>query len=445
MGMEAGCSRDQMSLFTAAGYVALPALLPFHALARNMDKRMGVTEVLLDGTRGSAKSHAIIAQVGLDDCQRFPGLKFLFLRQTQKAASESFEDLVARVLKGVTHAANSERIEFPNGSKIVIGGYRDDRDIQKYIGIEYDGLVLEEATQISGEKYLLLNGSIRTSRTDWMPRNYISTNPGGLGHSFYKERFVLPAETGNEINTRRFFTSYKDNPFINIEYKMYLEGLTGDLGKAWRDGDWDVFAGQAFPTWREDRHVIDPFDIPPDFYKWRAIDWGYTAPFCCLWFMRDPDTRRIYVYREAYQTKLTEDKQAALINDMTPLEERIHITYADPAMWASKTMENFITSSADIYSRHGIPLIKADNGRLSGKRKVDRLLATGPDGSPGIQVFKSCTNLIRTLPKLIYDNTNIEDVDSDSEDHAYDALKYGLTIDSARKKFSAYENPWLAL
>jgi len=430
---EVGCTPDQMERFLSAGYVALPQILPYHAAARAIDNRLGYDEIMIDGTRGSAKSHAIIAQTALDDCQKYPGLKFLFLRQTQRAAMESFRDLVGRVLRYIPHTMTVEKIEFPNGSKIFIGGYKNDDDINKYIGIEYDGLVLEEATQITGLKYELLIGSIRTSRSDWVPRKYLSTNPGGVGHSYFKERFVVPNTTHNETNTRRFYTSYKDNPFINSEYKTYLEGLTGDIAKAWRDGDWDIFSGQAFPGFKYNTHVIKPIEIPQHWVKWRAVDWGMTAPFCCLWFAKEPDTGRIYVYRELYKTGLTDRQQAQAILDMTP-EPGYLITYADPSMWAKKTLDNYISSSADEYASVGVPLLKADNNRISGKRKVDRILADLPDGKPGLLIFNICTNLIRTLPSLIYDDTNPEDINTDGEDHAYDALRYGLTAQFNRRE-----------
>lgn len=425
---DAGLERDQMERFLRAGYVALPAMLPFHRAAREVNSRNGVREIMLDGTRGSAKSHAIIAQVCVDDCQRFDGLKVLFLRKTAKAAGESFDDLVRRVLAGVPHEHKESKIEFENGSRVLVGGYKDDGSIDRYIGVEYDEIVVEEATQVRGDQLELLFGSVRTSRDDFVPRAYLSTNPGGIGHAFCKTRYIEPNRAGTETFTRRFFSSYKDNPFINPEYKAYLESLTGDLARAWRDGDWDIFAGQAFPRWRHNEHVIHTMPEGWELWThWRAIDWGFAAPFCCLWAVRDPDTGRVIVYRELYETGLTDRRQARMILDSTPPTERITVTYADPSMWSSKNQAGVVTSTADEYAAEGVPLTRADNDRLSGKRKVDRLLENLADGKPGLQVLDSCTNLIRTLPALAYDKTNVEDVDTDMEDHGYDTLRYLLT------------------
>ena len=427
---DAGCAQDQVMRFLTFGYVPQPKQWLFHADARECDFLGGPTMVGLGGARGPGKSHAIMAQIGMDDCQRFEGLKFLFLRKIQKAAKESMEDLINRVFRYVPHEwkPSEHRLIFKNGSRIIIGGFKDEKEIAGYLGIEYDGMAVEEATLITENKLDMVMGSMRTSREDWRPRMYLSSNPGGVGHNWFKQRLVLPAAMGKQTNTRFIFSTYRDNAYLNAEYRAYLENLKGLLGKAWRDGDWDVFEGQALPMWDEDIHVLKvPFEIAEEWVKWRAIDWGYSAPFCCLWFTRNPVTKRVYVYRELYLTGLTPRRQAELILEYTPPNESISFTYADPSMWTKKQIDNVVTSTADEYRSYGVPLTKADNDRLSGKRKVDEMLDLLPDGEPGLQVFPICVNLIRTLPALTYDEHQPEDVDTEQEDHAYDTLRYGLT------------------
>ncbi len=444
--MQAGCPRDQVERFIGAGYVATPKQLEFHALARAADKPGGPTDILCGGARGGAKSHAIIAQVGIDDCQRYPGLKCLFLRQTQKAASESFQDLVRRVLVGVPHRLTEYKIEFPNGSRVVIGGYKDPKDIEKYIGIEYDMIVIEELTQIPGDRIDLLMGSRRTSRSDgWRPRTYASTNPGGVGHADVKAKYIIPYRSSAEALTRFVPMTYRDNPFLNPEYKTWLENLTGPTAKAWRDGDWDVFEGQAFPAWNEERHVIKGrFDIPSHWLRVRGVDWGYTSPFACLWGAINPDNGRVILYRELYATQLTDRQQATQIAQLTG-QERIAMTYADPSMFTKRT-QDLAVSTADIYAANGVYLTPADNDRLSGKRKIDRLLGDMQDGLPGLMVHESLTEWRRSFPLLIFDDKKPEDIDTDTDDHLYDACRYLLT--SAREATpprKAQPNPWLAV
>ena len=167
---KAGCQRDQVERFIKSGYIPLEGMLPFHAAAREADQLDGPEWIALGGKRGPGKSHTIMAQVGLDDLQRAAGLKALFLRKIQKAAKESLEDVIRRVFTFTEHASGEAGVTFPNGSRILIGGFKDDKDIEKYLGIEYDIIVIEECTQISETKKDKLRGSLRTSKPGWRPR-----------------------------------------------------------------------------------------------------------------------------------------------------------------------------------------------------------------------------------------------------------------------------------
>jgi phage terminase large subunit len=445
---QAGCPADQMLLFGRGGYVALPHQLRFHASARTADAADGPVKIGLGGARGPGKSHACLAQAGLDDCQRVDGLKWLFLRKLAKSAYESFEDLINRVFVYTPHryAQSTGQLEFSNGSRIRLGGFNHENDVDGYIGIEYDGIIVEEATMLSEMKLLMLEGSLRTSRRDWRPRMYLSTNPGGIGHAYFKRIFVQPYRAGETNGTRFIPSTYRDNPFLNKEYRDYLEALPGALGKAWRDGDWDSFEGQALPSWQDDVHVVDPFEIPESWTRIAGYDWGYAAPMAFLWAAQDPDTRRIVIYRELYEAKLTDRQQVNKVISMTPPYEKISMYYADPSIWETKSLD-VVTSTATIWQQAGITLTKASNNRLSGKRKVDRLLGLLPDGKPGLMVFRNCVNVRRTFPELVSDDVEPEDVDTDGEDHLYDALRYLLTTirDQSEPPRKAQENPFSKL
>lgn len=435
--LTAGVTEEQLTNFEAMGYIAQPAQLGFHAACRSCDVDKGPQIVGYGGSRGPGKSHASLAQAG-DDCLRRVGLKVLFLRKYQKSAAESMEDLVYRVFWNleINYTPSTGRVTFPNGSRILMGGFKDEKDIEKYIGIEYDLIVIEEVNQITFEKIQKLRGSLRTSRDDWRTRMYWTFNPGGVGHLWLKQNLVEPHYNGTE-GTHTLFggtcvfipSTYRDNVFLAPEYVDWLLSLEGPLGEAWREGNWDVFEGMAFPMWNRSRHVIDPFEIPDWWARWRGVDWGFAKPWCCLWLAKNPDNGRLYVYRERYSAGLTDKQQAETIISSSP--EDIDITYADPALWTRKNWEGKVSSTADEYWRYGVALTRADNDRLSGKRKVDRFLADISDGLPGIQIFSSCRNLIATLPSLPYDENKPEDVDTDAEDHAYDALRYALTNEQA--------------
>jgi len=199
---DAGIPVDQAQRFIAAGYVPLPGMLRFHAFAREADRAGGPQYVALGGKRGPGKSHTIMAQVGLDDCQRVDGLKVLFLRKIQKSAAESLEDVILRVFAYTPHTPTREGVTFKNGSRIMIGGFKDEKDIDKYLGIEYDVIVIEEATQITESKKEKLRGSLRSSKPNWRPRIYMSTNADGVGLLWFKRQFVEPSRAERETDTR---------------------------------------------------------------------------------------------------------------------------------------------------------------------------------------------------------------------------------------------------
>jgi phage terminase large subunit len=307
--------------------------------------------------------------------------------------------------------------------------FRNLDDPSKYMSSEWADVGVDELTKQQVSTFNILRASNRWPGVN-DPKFIGASNPGGVGHLWVKQYFIdgiYPTEMQEFAEQFCYVKALPDdNPHLPASYWKELETLPPDLARAWRHGDWNVFEGQAFSEWREDKHVVKPFVIPDAWVKWRAVDWGHHAPWCCLWLAQEPDSQRVYVYREAYQTKLTDREQATRIKSLTMDNERIRMTLADPAMWTRKTHENTTFSTADEYQAAGVFLTQADNDRIQGVRKVREMLMDGEDGKPRMQIFSTCANLVRTLPALPYDKVRIEDVDSNAEDHAFDALKYGL-------------------
>ena len=167
--------------------------------------------------------------------------------------------------------------------------------------------------------------------------------------------------------------------------------------------------GQAFPEFDVSVHVCEPFKVPETWPRWRAVDYGYAVPYGCLWFARAP-TGRIYVYRETYATRLTAMEQAYQVR-LASAGEHFRLSLGDPAMWASQREGHRFQSVADQYGEMGVALTRATNDRLSGKALVHRALEWGEGVPPVLQIFRTCHNLIRTLPMLPVDPNKPEDVD----------------------------------
>ncbi len=304
-------------------------------------------------------------------------------------------------------------------------------DPSKYQSAEFAGIAIDELTKNTFETFEILRGSLRWPGITHRPF-LAATNPGGIGHLWAKALFVDRSFTGfpQLLQRKDDFAFVKalpeDNPYLDAAYWDELNSLSEGLRRAWVNGDWDVFAGQVFTEWNPLEHICDPFKIPKHWIRRRCVDGGYAAPWCTLWLAEEPETGRIYVYREIYGSEVTDRRQAALVKKYSK-GEAFKVSFGDPAMWAKKNVQGVVTSSADEYSRGGVALVPGDNNRINGKMKVHRALANLPDGKPGLIVFRTCANLIRTLPALPYDPIRVEDVDSKAEDHAYDALRYGFS------------------
>src|SRR5574339_412367 len=190
MGQRAGCSRDQMRNFARVDVILQERQLAASAAARLCDRADGPTAVGYGGARGGGKSHWLLAQMGADDCQRVPGLKCLLLRKVGKANTEHFEDLRRRLFGKLGHEFSAFRgiLSFKNGSRIIAGHFQNEKDIDAYLGLEYDVIGIEEATTLSSRKHQDISTCCRTSKPNWRPRIYSTTNPGGIGHAWYRTR-----------------------------------------------------------------------------------------------------------------------------------------------------------------------------------------------------------------------------------------------------------------
>ncbi len=360
-------------------------------------------------------------------CETFPALKD---RQLSKIAKEVPSHV--GVLKDSKAHGLALHLAPTLGGGILRLGNLDDPS--KYQSAEFAVIAVDELTKNKFDTFDELRGSMRYPGIP-KPKFLGATNPGNIGHLWVKAIFVDRDFSGHpqldKIKDKFAFVRALpgDNPFLTDEYYENILGtLNTQLEKAWRYGSWTAFAGQVFKEWNPTEHVCEPFNIPEHWIKKRGIDAGYSAPGCCLWGATDPHTGRLYIYREAYGPSITDQDMAKTIAKYSE-NEVYQVSFADPSMWQTKNMRGVISSPADEYTSHGVIIMPGDNKRIGGKNKVHQILAPMKDGDPGMVVFETCRNLIRTLPALVYSKKagQLEDVDTDGEDHAYDALRYMLS------------------
>ncbi len=365
---------------------------------------------------------------------RYEALQLLLLRRTLPELTENHVRPLLTELSGFVSYNQTQRVfTFPNGSRICLGYCDAEKDVYRYQGQEYDVIGLEEATHFTEAQMQFIATCNRSVRTDFTPRMYYTCNPGGVGHGWVKRLFIDRAYRNSERPKDYAFIPARitDNPVLmarNPDYIRTLSNLPEHLRRAHLDGDWDVLAGQYFTEFARGRHVVEPFAVPGEWRRFAAMDWGYHDPCCVLWFAVAPNGR-VYVYRELYETRVLSSEMATRIRSLTG-NEQLAYTVASPDAWQQRGMSGAGDiggmSIAEVFGNCGVALLKADNSRVAGWQRIREYLAQADDGKPQLQIFSCCHNLIRTLPQLTFDERTVEDVAGNSEDHAPEALRYGL-------------------
>jgi hypothetical protein len=450
LGEKAGCPREQLDKFVRAGIMLQERQLAASAAARLCDRADGPTAVGYGGARGGGKSHWLLAQMGADDCQRVPGLKCLLLRKVGKANMEHFEDLRRRLFGHIEHEFSAYRgiLTFPNGSRIIAGHFQAEKDIDAYLGLEYDTIGIEEATTLSKRKHTDISTCCRTSKPNWRPRIYSTSNPGGIGHAWYRSRFVLPFLEKRETDTRFVPARVIDNAYNNPEYRKVLESLTGWQKRAWLDGDWDLAAGQFFTTFRREVHVVEDFDETRAREWFAALDYGFAHYTVVLLGCTDGDGNLFVVDEHAERLWLPQ-RHAEAIRAMVG-RHRVPVESLKTRSLELGDLKRLV-AGADVfsrqsdgmtiagqYAREGITLKPANMDRVNGWAEIlQRLgepnvgLASRADLRPRLFIHRRCGRLAETLPAMQHDPNRPEDVlkvDADEDgiggDDCADCLRY---------------------
>ncbi len=417
----------------------------------------GEYEALYGGAAGGGKSDALIAEALRQ--VHIPHYRAIIFRKTfpecRQLIDRSLAVYAAAYPKAKYNASQHVWV-FPSGAKIYFGSMQHDSDKIKYQGQQYDFIGFDELTHFTWDEYSYLFSRNRPSGKGTRVYIRATTNPGGIGHGWVKERFITAAppmtpitdeyNVGGRLYRRdRIFvpSTVFDNQILldnNPNYIASLAMLPEGERKALLYGDWDSFSGQVFTEWRSspnDRrtwtHVIEPFDIPRHWRRYRSFDFGYTKPFAVQWWAMDMDGR-VYLYRQLYGctdapntgVRWEPAEIARRIREIEDSEERGNaITgVADPAIWdESRGADGTIIN---MFERQGVYFEKGDNARLAGKMQLHHRLAFDEHGYPMMYVFNTCREFIRTIPNLVYDAKRVEDIDTNQEDHDYDACRYFL-------------------
>jgi hypothetical protein len=235
-----------------------------------------------------------------------------------------------------------------------------------------------------------------------------------------------------------------DNPHIDPAYWRGLNTLPDHLRRAFRDGDWSIFVGQAFQEWRgrvgDGGHLVRSIPVPDEARLYMSFDWGFGKPFSVGWWWEDRDNGRLFRFDEWYgwSGKPNEGirlSDGAIADGIVERERGMSLgrnsftRLAGPDCFAKKPDYRGGgqgPSTADVFAERGLYLSIGDNSRVLGKRQFHERLAIQPDGLSGMLIYECCEQFARTIPNLVVSPTSLEDVDTHGEDHVYDEARFVL-------------------
>ncbi len=414
----------------------------------------GERDVLYGGAAGGGKSFALLADP-LRYCHN-TNHRGLLLRRTLDELTELIDksrQLYPKAFPGAKFRESKSTWHFPSGATIWFTYLDKDKDVTRFQGQAFNWIGIDEITQYpTPYVWDYLRSRLRSTDPELQQHLYMrcTANPGGVGGWWVKKMYIdgtpenkaYPAfdldtgkpfvwphnheKAGQPLFYRKFVPArLTDNPHLMADgqYESMLRSLPEVERKRLLEGDWDVAEGAAFPEFSRTKHVVEPYEMPTNWPRIRMADYGYAAPSCVLWGAIDWDNN-IWIYRELYEKHLTAEQLADRILEAEQLDPVPHYTVLDSSCW-NKT--GFGPSIAEVMMRSGVRWTPSDRNRIQGKMEIHRRLADNPyTKEPRLRFFSTCQHIIKQVAGIPLSKTNSEDVDTKAEDHAYDALRYGM-------------------
>ena len=414
-------------------------------------------EVLYGGAAGGGKSFGLLA----DPMRYFhnPNFNGLILRRTNDELRELIwksQELYPKAFPGAKWAEKKSQWTLPSGAKLWLTYLEREDDVRRYQGLAFSYIAFDELTQHPTPfAWDYMRSRLRTTDPDLPIFMRATTNPGGAGHGWVKQMFIDPApanhafvatdlssgkpleypeghaKAGQPLFKRRFIpASLTDNPYLmeGGQYEANLLSLPENQRRQLLEGDWAVADGAAFPEFRQSVHVVEPFEIPHNWVRFRSADYGYSSWSAVHWYAIDPAFETLIVYRELYLSKHTGKDLGRAVMD-AEMGDAIKFGILDSSCWHNRGQigpsiaEEMITMGC-----RWRPSDRTAGARVAGKNQLHERLKVDEDtGHPGIIFFNTCRQIIADLPVIPSCPKGSDDIDQRyASDHTYDSLRYGL-------------------
>lgn len=407
-------------------------------------------EVLYGGAVGGGKTDALLGDFAAGLGQG-PAWKGVFFRRY----FPDMDDVIHRALEifgpvygEKCYSHSRYQWKFPGGELLQFRALEKDVDVYKFQGQQYAWVGWDELTQwASPFPYTYLMTRVRSAKGAKV-RVRAATNPGGPGHTWVKARFIDPAIPGEpiRIETKSGNTYWRVFVPAKLEdNKILLKGDPGYadrvyelhdpmMARALREGDWNIVAGAALPEWDPNIHIIDTAPMPTERPIWRSMDWGYETPYGCVWMF--PDDGDIVVGHELYgwsgvPNVGTQEAPSVVRDKIASFESMndyyVRIGYLDNQCWEPRGGAGPIVRELGGRQMGWRPWAKGPHSRVQQLQTLHEFMKV-VNGRSRFKVMRHCRHVIRTLPILPRDQKNPEDVDTNAEDHLYDAVRGGLAM-----------------
>ena len=414
-------------------------------------------EVLYGGAAGGGKSYALIA----DPVRYFSNKNFngILLRRTNDELRElvwKTQEMYPEIYPGAKWSERKSQWTFPSGARLWMTYLDRDDDVLRYQGQAFTWIGFDELTQHPTPfAFNYMRSRLRTTDPTLPLCIRATTNPGGPGHGWVKKMFLDPSpantrfcprdlESGEELRYpkghakegeplfyRRFIpATLMDNPYLAEDgmYEANLLSLPEQQRRQLLEGDWMVADGAAFPEFSQKIHVVEPFDIPDTWMKFRSCDFGYTTYSAVHWFAVDPAFETLYVYRELYLSKHTARMLAKEVLK-AEMGEKINYGVLDSSTWHKRGHTG--PSIAEEMIAEGCrwrPSDRTAGSRVAGKNRLHELLKADEGTElPGIVFFDTCRQIIADMQVIPSCPKGSDDIDVRyASDHAYDSIRYGI-------------------
>ena len=415
-------------------------------------------EALYGGAAGGGKSDALLIEA-LRQINH-SAYRAIIFRKTFPQLSELIDRSIYLYKSAFPSAVYKESKHywiFPSGAKIYFASMQYRKDRLNFQGKQYQFIAFDELTHFLEEEYVYMISRCR-ARAEGL-RCYIrsTANPGGIGHGWVKARFIdiEPYKRFVQIIKINDKILHRDKIFIPatlFDNKILLENdpnylanlamLNNKDKNALLYGDWDSYEGQFFTEFKREIHVCKSFEIPKHWRRFRSLDYGMDMTACYWWAISE--NGKCFIYKEFCKEGLILSHAAKEIVARTNEDEIIDYTVASPDLWNKR--QDTGKSGDDIFRENGILLREADNRRIPGWRMFREYLDYKDDGiskNSMLNIFQNCTELIRTLPLLLHDQTNVEDIASNPHEltHYAESVRYGIMSRPLNSnKFKAEKN-----